>query len=785
MFTFDDKMSKSELNETIVAAEKIQNNNGSSFRRFPFRSQSLRLNRKSKQQSNNKQQQQHSQSNSDRPQFIRQQTVNGSPSLSSSANSLTLSILLLKDRDLIISLPNGQNSSSTETNKQSTTPSFKLTRHQSIKSFQQNRSNSINLNNPSSNFLVGNLPPPNTNHSNFDENNTSELDDNNYEDEGVVTFEESEDEDFHPDDDVQPKSRIPGRYPRTVILNRDCYSRLGIKIVGGCDFGIPVIIIGLRPNSPAQISGEIFIGDQILSVNDVPINENNTHNDALRLLAECGTKVSLSLRHTKSVMNFGRKWKHQNFSTLDKMSTTNNEKNNDFITPKAINTTHRHMSLTLNPKDFNREKSISPDENADDESNCNRRINLFLAGISRFVSFSDIIRDAGFEIRTNNCDRSIVIECLSEDICLKWFTVIRNTIENLTNNFIRNFNKHFPKNEHFLYMGYVSERVLVESPLVSSMQTSLFSSKSLLFSHLLSPLKSSLHHHHHHRWLSRFLIVKGGKIYLFKVAPTETLLNYKRKMENILFQRKHRANSNGSSLGSVGSGSTSTSDTSNFSNANSTNHLNGLYVTNNGCTDNNSTLSTSPCISKAISSKPSRLNKFNKCIENELDLLSIEHWHCYQSDFRCLKSTEQTDNKHDCFQISNSQSEQKYFSIECNIELERLNDAWNMANYYSVLKNECKIYTVALEPGNIIGSFKIDWKSGFSFYDPKHNECVWSYRFYQLKHSSDDGKEILSLSFMLEPNRFITQHILRCSCLQSIIFSIHSFLRAKVFSLSL
>lgn len=162
-------MSKSELNETIVAAEKIQNNNGSSFRRFPFRSQSLRLNRKSKQQSNNKQQQQHSQSNSDRPQFIRQQTVNGSPSLSSSVNSLTLSILLLKDRDLIISLPNGQNSSSTETNKQSITPSFKLTRHQSIKSFQQNRSNSINLNNPSSNFLVGNLPPPNANHSNFDE----------------------------------------------------------------------------------------------------------------------------------------------------------------------------------------------------------------------------------------------------------------------------------------------------------------------------------------------------------------------------------------------------------------------------------------------------------------------------------------------------------------------------------------------------------------------------------------------------------------------------------------
>ncbi|OTF79632.1 PDZ domain containing protein, partial [Euroglyphus maynei] len=578
------------------------------------------------------------------------------------------------------------------------------------------------------------------------------------------------------------------------ILNRDSHSRLGIKIVGGCDFGIPVIIIGLRPNSPAQISGEIFIGDQILSVNDVPINENSTHNDALRLLAECGSKVSLLLKHTKSVMNFGRKWKHENFSMMDKvLNNNNNERNGDYLNPETINTTsHRHMSFTLNPKDFNREKSISPDHNTDND-NSNYRINLFLTGTSRYVSFSDRLRDAGFEIlRTTNSDRSIVIECLTEDICLKWFTTIRNTIENLTNNFVRillscvyiknndffsfqiqNFNKHLSKNEHFLYMGYVSERIIVESPPIS-----LFSSKSSIFSHLLSH-KSSNNHHHNYRWLSRFLIIKGGKIYLFKVAPTETLLNYKRKIENISFQRKHRANSNGSSLGSVGSSSTSTtSDTSNFSNTNGTNQLNGFYVNGNGYTDNSSTLSSVG--GKAINSKPpSRLNKLNKCLENELDLLAIEHWHCYQSDFRCLKPTEQMDNKRDCFVISNSQSQPKYFSTECSIQLERLNDAWNMANYFSVLKNECKIYTVAFEPGNIIGSFKIDWKSGFSFYDPKHNECLWSYQFYQLKHSSDDGKEILSLSFMLESsddkNRLITRHVLRCTRQhQVIIRNIHS-----------
>ncbi|KAH9424487.1 hypothetical protein DERP_004672 [Dermatophagoides pteronyssinus] len=448
-------MSKSELNKTLdTKIEKQQQQNGNTFRRFPFRSQSLRLN---------------SSEDGNHPRkFLRQQTVNGGLSSTTSLNNLILSKLLLKDR---------------------------------------------------------------------------------------------------------------------------------IQIIGGCDFGIPVIIVGLRQNSPAQNCGKIFIGDQILSVNDVPINENNTHNDTLRLLAECGPIVSLLLKHTKSVMNFDRKWKHfqQNFDKI-LLSNNHDEKNTDDVDLEAI-TTIKHRQI--------------------------------------------------------------------------------------------------------------------------------------------------------------FLIIKGGKIFLFKCPPIETLLNYKRKFENLSFQqrekqRKYRTNSNGSSLGSVGSTTTTTTTTSDQ--------------------------------------------------KNELDLLAIEQsWHCYQSDFRCqLKPIEPIDNSNNnkqdsSFIITTNGLEAKYFSTECYRQLERLNNAWNLANYYSVLKNECKIYTVALEPLNIIGSFKIDWKMGFSFYDPKHNELIWSYQFYQLKHSSDDGQEILSLSFLIDSNDNhknhhnvqIVQHVIRCSCLKTIIFSIHSFLRAKVFSLSI
>lgn len=43
--------------------------------------------------------------------------------------------------------------------------------------------------------------------------------------------------------------------------------------------------------------------------------------------------------------------------------------------------------------------------------------------------------------------------------------------------------------------------------------------------------------------------------------------------------------------------------------------------------------------------------------------------------------------------------------------------------------------------------FRIDWNYGYSLYDTQSNECVWKYRYSQLKGSSDDGISSLKLLF--------------------------------------
>ena len=121
------------------------------------------------------------------------------------------------------------------------------------------------------------------------------FEDTNGEDEGVITnednLEESEDdyEDFEEDSDDSYHT-----HTRLVYLVRHPQRGLGLSIAGGSDYSLPVIVVEIQPDSTADVSQNIYIGDQIISVNDVPINDTTSHHDALRLLSECGDQVCLS-----------------------------------------------------------------------------------------------------------------------------------------------------------------------------------------------------------------------------------------------------------------------------------------------------------------------------------------------------------------------------------------------------------------------------------------------------------------------------------------------------------
>lgn len=81
--------------------------------------------------------------------------------------------------------------------------------------------------------------------------------------------------------------------PRRVNLTRDPELGLGISIQGGSEHCAPVTVAAVRAGTPADHCRLIYVGDQIVSVNEVLLDDTTCHNDARRLLAECGHKVSL------------------------------------------------------------------------------------------------------------------------------------------------------------------------------------------------------------------------------------------------------------------------------------------------------------------------------------------------------------------------------------------------------------------------------------------------------------------------------------------------------------
>lgn len=65
---------------------------------------------------------------------------------------------------------------------------------------------------------------------------------------------------------------------------------------------------------------------------------------------------------------------------------------------------------------------------------------LFLGGITRYVTYSNQLRDCSFEVRTGSCSTAstpLVVQCSNEDICTQWMDAIKGAIDSLTEEYVR------------------------------------------------------------------------------------------------------------------------------------------------------------------------------------------------------------------------------------------------------------------------------------------------------------------------------------------------------------
>ncbi|XP_043245821.1 Golgi-associated PDZ and coiled-coil motif-containing protein-like [Amphibalanus amphitrite] len=92
--------------------------------------------------------------------------------------------------------------------------------------------------------------------------------------------------------DPPPEPAVSGS--RLVTVTKADKEGLGMSITGGDDHGVPIVVSALKPSGPAARSGQVHVGDTILSVNGISLQQVR-HDEAVEVLSSVTGDIRLEL----------------------------------------------------------------------------------------------------------------------------------------------------------------------------------------------------------------------------------------------------------------------------------------------------------------------------------------------------------------------------------------------------------------------------------------------------------------------------------------------------------
>nr|VZI27370.1 unnamed protein product [Spirometra erinaceieuropaei] len=109
---------------------------------------------------------------------------------------------------------------------------------------------------------------------------------------------------YSPDFDVSLNT--DAEEPRIVEIHKDKFTGLGISIKGGRESGTPIIISKIFEGMTAAKTGQLHVGNTILSVNGEDMR-NASHDEAVRALKRAGQTITLEVKSLPKVSPFLRR----------------------------------------------------------------------------------------------------------------------------------------------------------------------------------------------------------------------------------------------------------------------------------------------------------------------------------------------------------------------------------------------------------------------------------------------------------------------------------------------
>lgn len=290
------------------------------------------------------------------------------------------------------------------------------------------------------------------------------------------------------DEEMQPETSVDNDAAiRSVKLRKQKEGGLGISIKGGSDGtqSIPIIISKIFPNTPAEQSGLLYVGDSIVEVNEQSV-EGKTHDEVVQLLRDAGDEVTLSVRRQTQIAPFMKPTtalRMRSRSAFDKLSETSTWKSS--LRAHSENEVVKHSESRQSLGGHGK----SSDEQSGDWKTL-IKIPLPMAFLTRYLWGTDKIRNNAFEVRAVDGTSSGIVHCDDKKALEQWIKHIQNHIASLNYKIMKMSNKYSHKSEEISYIGWLSERLPED--------------------HFEDPKQ---------RWEPRFIILKGGQLCIFESPP--------------------------------------------------------------------------------------------------------------------------------------------------------------------------------------------------------------------------------------------------------------------------
>ncbi|PAV70237.1 hypothetical protein WR25_18579 [Diploscapter pachys] len=267
------------------------------------------------------------------------------------------------------------------------------------------------------------------------------------------------------DSDVETSADVK---QRTIVLKRKPGGSLGISIKGGTE--TQIVISKILAGMPADETGELFVGDAIIQVNDVS-TQGKTHDEVVEMLRSESSQVKLTVRHVEEITPFLKR------KSSESKGESPFERHRSRDRESSAGRTGKAQSEVS-------ERESRPDIN-DDKWTTVRKIQLPMAYVSTYLEGTDIVRSNAFEVRSVDGKSSGIVHCEDEKTYKQWLDYIHKHIQALNHKSIKLSNK---------YLSLCEQATSTTPNITERTEGS-------------------------DKWQPRFLILKGADVCLFENPP--------------------------------------------------------------------------------------------------------------------------------------------------------------------------------------------------------------------------------------------------------------------------